>query len=180
MIQKTIAEETVEESCIMKDEIIALLNGYDGNASIEKIKATAEAAHLKVQEEAVKACTAAGLASDYCGQARFMMRRLQEQQALQDELDVATAAVVDSQVALSDEIVALGEMREAVALVDFDPTMSQLEASVNEDEAILVDHLDAVETKIANIKAQLQQVSGSEGTGLEKQKGSLEEEETNF
>jgi len=178
MIQKTIAEETVEESRKMKDEIIALSNGYDGNANIEKIKAKAEAAHLKVQEEAVKACTAADLASDYCGQARSMMRGLQEQQALQDELDVATAAVVDSRVALSDEIVALGEMREAVALVDFDPTMSQLEASVKEDEAILVDHLDAVETKIADVKAQLQQVSGSEGTGLEKQKGSLEEEET--
>lgn len=168
MIQKTLAEEALVISHEVYNEILALTNSHKGYADVERIKRKAEAAHLQVQDEAIKACKAVDLASTKCaGKRATTMRGLQDDTELVQEVGTATAAVLESHIALSDEKLAQDEMEETIALIDFDPTMSQLEASVKKDEKILKNHLNAIETEIDDVESELQQAaSGPKVTGL--------------
>jgi len=70
MIQKTLAEEAVLVGDSVYNEMIDLAQRFEGNADVERVKTTAETAHLRVKDEALKACTAADLASDLCSKAQ--------------------------------------------------------------------------------------------------------------
>jgi len=81
--------------------------------------------------------------------------------------------------ALSEEATARDEMEEVVALIEYDPVMSELETTVEEDGAILLEHLNAVKTKIAVVEFQIQQLPDTSPIigVLEKKRASLLEEE---
>lgn len=155
MILKTLAEETAIAGDDTYDKIFEIARGYEGNADVERIKKKAKASNDKVHNEAAKACAAAELASDLCEAAR---RRLLDgkQKQIHEEVEVASAAVLESRLALSETKTAKNEMKEAVDLIEFDPKMSQLEANVEQDVAALVEHLDNVEAAITEVEAQLQ------------------------
>lgn len=182
MIQKTIAEEDVTQSDATYDKIMDLASGYQGNKDVERIKAKAEKSHLRVEVEAIKARAAADLASEMCSkqkQTRLRNRRLFEK-SIQEEVDIATTAVVESRLALSAERLALDEMEEVISLIEFDPTMADLEATFGKDEAVLMNHLASVETEIVNVDSQIIEQpdhSSLEASALEKKKVSLLEEE---
>jgi hypothetical protein len=172
MLQKTLAEEAAITSHMVFDEIIDLSRGHEGNADTERIKVDALMAHLKVQEESAKAAAAAQMVSDLCtnnGQYQIMV----------EELDAAITATFESRAALSEVKTARDEMEEVVSLLNFDPTMSELEATFEEDEAILVEHLNSVEAEIDEVDSQLEALpdTAPEGVALGNKRGSLVEEE---
>ena len=182
VIQKTIAEQALLLSGAIYDEVMQMASGYDGNADVESIKMKAQAAHQKVQEEGAAAATAAELASEWCGQSQNpQMRRLQGayEQLVQEEATVATQATQQAREALSEEKVSRNEMEELVSLIEFDPAMSQLEVAIEEDEALLKDHLNAVESEISHVDSQIEQLPAAapKVVSLEKKRDSLVKEE---
>ncbi len=159
MIQKTIAEECVVQGDKVYDEVMKLSFGLEGNADVERIKSKAETAHLRVLDKAIKACAAADLASEWCsGSQTKSLRRLPgARRGIGSRRSRGCrSAVVESRIALSEEKASRDEMEEVVALIEFDPVMSELEAAIEEDEAILLQHKNAVETKILEVDSQIQ------------------------
>jgi hypothetical protein len=182
MIQKTIAEETVAQGEKIYDQVMSLSLGLEGNADIEKIKREAEIAHLQVANEAAKACAAADLASQLCraSQNRALRGLTEEEEDLvQQEVQVATTAVVESRYALSQEKTSRDDIEEIVALIEFDPAMSELEAAIKEDEKILIEHQTAVKTEISLVDSQIQASPNTttKVVPLELKKASLVKEE---
>jgi len=180
MIQKTLAEEAVVASDLTYDEIMGLAADYNGNADVERIKAKAELSHMQVEAEAVKARVAADLASELCSQMQTRFRGRPVEESIQEEVEVAKAAVLESRLALADERSALDELEEVFALIEFDPTMTNLESTIKEDEEVLVNHLGSVETEIKNVDSQINEVpetSSPDASALEKKKDLLVEEE---
>lgn len=181
MIQKTLAEETVVASDKAYDELMYLALDFERNADVQRIKDKAQQTHERVEAEALKACAAADLASELCSKqarARSRSRRL-VRDSLKKEVEIAAEAVVESRLALSQERSALEEMEEVIALIEFDPTMSDLEITLEEDEKVLVKHLGLVETEIDRVDTQIQELPNKapKTLALETKKDSLLDEE---
>lgn len=182
VIQKTIAEETVVQGNQAYDEVLKLALRFDGNVDVEEIKTEAELAHLRVLDEAAKASSAADLASKLCSkpQMRSLRRLVEEDEVrVQEEVEIAATAVVESRLALSQEKALRDEMEELVALIEFDPVFSELEADIDEDVVILLEHKMAVLTEILHVDLQIQALldGAPEVIALEKKRDCLVAEE---
>lgn len=78
----------------------------------------------------MRACKAADLASQSCSteHTRFI-RSLQVNHVVQEEVNAAASGILETREALADEKNARDEMEEAIALIEFDPAMSELETT---------------------------------------------------
>lgn len=181
MVQKTIAEETAMQGDKVYDEVMKLAIGNEGNSDVERIKKDAEEKHSRILEEAAKACGTADLASQVCMHSQTQSQRslAKEDEIVQKELVASAGSVLESRLALSDEKVAREEMEEVIALIGFDPVMSELQTAIKDDERILKRHKDDVEDKISQVNSQIKAMpdSAPEIAVLEKKKDSLVAEE---
>lgn len=155
MVQKTLAEEAVLVADEIYDEVLELALLYPDNADVILIKEKATAAHSKVKQEGAAAAAAAELASHFCDQVQRRLEESDFESLVQEETSAATEATLLARVALSGEKQARDEMEELVSLIEFDPVLSEIEGTTEEDEAVLKDHLAAVEAEILEVDSQI-------------------------
>lgn len=151
--QKTFAEEALLASHVVFDEITALSAGFIGNYDVNRIRVDAFLYAIMVQDGSAKASAAALATSELCSQGQLEL--------LSDELKLAIAATNQTRLALADLKMSRDAMEETVALISFDPTLSELLPTDETRDIALLQHLGAVETEVAAVDSQMNEVPDS-------------------
>lgn len=168
--QRTIAEEALLTSDDVFEEITDLALGHRKNADVNRIRVDAFLSNIQIQDESAKVVAAAEMASELCSQGL--------QELVRDEVEIATIAANQTRIALADLKMARDKMTEVVSLIDFDPVLSDLSPTAEEDEIKLLRHLGEVETEVSRVDSQMQELPEAPGVmALSRKRGSLVEEQ---
>jgi hypothetical protein len=172
--QKTLAEEALLVGDVVFDSITQLATTAGDNAEVGGLRVDAYLAHLRVQDESAKSAAAAQRSSDLCSEGN-------QELLMKDELEVATAAANQTRLALAELKMTRDKVEEVIAILGFDPTLSNLRPGTdNAATILLLKHMGLLESEMAIVDSRIQELADTDpafATALERKRASLLEEE---